>query len=652
MKKLIAALLLWSFSASAGLPPTTIQGQSDATPKTKFSFQTPYYQSTDLGGIKTLIETGSTNVLQDPGVEATTIKWKPYNDTDASDLTKPGGASPMANITGAVITCNQDKTLPISGTASLLITKSAANDQGMGCSLNFSIDRAMQGKVITVSFDYEMVTGTYDAGSDTTDPDLGVYLYGPSDATPLVIQPAPYKLLGVPLGSTVQHFQTTFQTATTGVNYTLGFHEIKTGTVSYGVRVDNFVVSPVVRLYGSPVTDWVSYTPPTAGLGTVSFTEAFYARVGDSIYLKGRVSLGTTTATTASIGFPSGLSVDVAKEASTSVVGGTVTNHSAATVFSPLVAGNDTAIYFGNVTAPGGLGKIGGTTLGSSGNAVGYAVGPIPITGWSSSVQMSNDADTRVVAARVTLSTDPAVTINTPIPFNATVFDTHGAVTLGASFKFTCPVPGYYEVKINGGSGSSFQWRIWKNGSVIDNFGINDTATARGSGTTLVQCNAGDYLDIRPDGTVTLTGGSSVNWATFQKLSGPSAIAASESVNASYYLSANSAATHIPFDTKIYDSHNAVTTGASFVFTAPVAGVYSVSYNMLGGGTGSIQLIKNAATYNLMGGVLATTTSAATTVKLLAGDTIYLSNANSVTITGGTPSAGNGAVISITRVGN
>jgi hypothetical protein len=63
IKKLASILLLWSFAANAGLPPTTIQGQSDTAPKTKFSFQVPFSQFTDLGGIKALIETGNTNGL-------------------------------------------------------------------------------------------------------------------------------------------------------------------------------------------------------------------------------------------------------------------------------------------------------------------------------------------------------------------------------------------------------------------------------------------------------------------------------------------------------------------------------------------------------------------------------------------------------------
>ncbi|MBL0233166.1 MAG: hypothetical protein IPQ08_05835 [Chitinophagaceae bacterium] len=74
MRKLIALLLI-SSQAFAGLPPTTIQGQSDSSAKTKFGFQVPHNQSTDLGGIKALIETGNTNILKNPGFEGGSTGW-------------------------------------------------------------------------------------------------------------------------------------------------------------------------------------------------------------------------------------------------------------------------------------------------------------------------------------------------------------------------------------------------------------------------------------------------------------------------------------------------------------------------------------------------------------------------------------------------
>lgn len=63
-------LIISTFNTYAGLPPTTLSGQSASTQPTTFNFKTPYNQSTSLGGINSLIETGSENMLVNPGFEA------------------------------------------------------------------------------------------------------------------------------------------------------------------------------------------------------------------------------------------------------------------------------------------------------------------------------------------------------------------------------------------------------------------------------------------------------------------------------------------------------------------------------------------------------------------------------------------------------
>ena len=88
MFKQLIALLLISTQAFAGLPPTSVKGQSDATSKVNFNFQAPHNQFTNLGGIKTLIETGNTNILPDPGFEGTPSGW-----------TFSGGATATTNST-------------------------------------------------------------------------------------------------------------------------------------------------------------------------------------------------------------------------------------------------------------------------------------------------------------------------------------------------------------------------------------------------------------------------------------------------------------------------------------------------------------------------------------------------------------------------
>jgi hypothetical protein len=145
---------------------------------------------------------------------------------------------------------------------------------------------------------------------------------------------------------------------------------------------------------------------------------------------------------------------------------------------------------------------------------------------------------------------------------------------------------------------------VYKNGSLL--YGLNTDATivgysnvSFGSGTRIVQLNAGEYIDIRNNvgaPSVTFSGGQ----FEIQRLSGPSAIAASETVAAVYKTASgqsipNSAFTVLDYTTKEIDTHGAVTTGASWKFTAPISGTYCVSakilFNSAASSTGGSYLI-------------------------------------------------------------
>lgn len=98
-----------------------------------------------------------------------------------------------------------------------------------------------------------------------------------------------------------------------------------------------------------------------------------------------------------------------------------------------------------------------------------------------------------------------------PFNFDAKEFDTHGAVTTGASWRFTAPVPGTYEVSlIPTISSGSAQIYAYKNGVSYKNIGtIQDTAQDVNMGVTFpIQLNKNDYFDIRPGSSTTIGGGA------------------------------------------------------------------------------------------------------------------------------------------------
>jgi len=73
MRLIKALIITWSFAVQAGLPPTTLSGQSSATKPTTFTFKAPYSQATQISGIESLIETGDENMLVDPGMESSGV---------------------------------------------------------------------------------------------------------------------------------------------------------------------------------------------------------------------------------------------------------------------------------------------------------------------------------------------------------------------------------------------------------------------------------------------------------------------------------------------------------------------------------------------------------------------------------------------------
>ena len=81
------------------------------------------------------------------------------------------GAAPVDGTGGSPsVTFTRSTTTPLRGIADFNFTKDAANRQGQGVATDITIDLADRAKVLTVTFDYEVLSGTY------ADGDLTVYL--------------------------------------------------------------------------------------------------------------------------------------------------------------------------------------------------------------------------------------------------------------------------------------------------------------------------------------------------------------------------------------------------------------------------------------------------------------------------------------------
>jgi hypothetical protein len=186
---------------------------------------------------------------------------------------------------------------------------------------------------------------------------------------------------------------------------------------------------------------------------------------------------------------------------------------------------------------------------------------------------------------------------NTKVVFNTILFDSNGAFDKTTNYRYTIPVSGYYSIfgsipTTAPASATTLNVFLYKNGSQSkQTFIYMPTGIVTACNYNFQDSyNAGDYIEIYVLASQAFTiytgsavyGGAQLN---IHKLSGPAVIAATETIGARYTNTTGSAVanteTVLDFPTKDYDSHSAVTTGASFKFTAPISGLYEVSVNCL-----------------------------------------------------------------------
>lgn len=534
-----------------------------------------------LGSTTGGINYASTNASAETGISP----WAAYADAAGTTPVDGTGGSPVLTIT-------QNGSNPLRGSFDFLITKDANSRQGNGISFDFTIDRADISKPINILFDYKASTNfVFGSASDIT-----VWLYDRDTST--LIQPN-----GTTLDGSGKH-RATFQTNAVSRNYRLAFHVSTVNATAWTFEYDNVKITPDFALPGVPVTDWITFTPTGTWVSNTTYTGR-YRRVGDTMELDVALTLtGAPTSTPLIINLPPGFTIDQAK----TTAGGTdkplglvlIIDASAGDEYAGLVRYN-TATTFGPRVGNAGSTSLKGDPI-TQVLPMTFAVSDtinvtasFPIIGWSSNLSMSTDTDTRVVAARVNHTAGQSIPsgTDTAVAFNTTTFDTHGAYNTGTGV-YTVPVAGIYEVSaLIDFSANATGVRLvgfYRNGSLVA-YGERKNGVSGGEstychGNTSFLCNVGDTLSVTATQTSgsTLTSGAdgvAYNHAEFKRLSGPSIIAASEAIVASYYALTNSGAPSsgtpddIKFPTKLVDTHGAYNTTTG-IFTVPASGIYEV----------------------------------------------------------------------------
>lgn len=290
-----------------------------ATPTTPSAGLKKFYAKTD-GKIYTLndlgeeVEVGSgggsgggKNYFENPEFETNIDGVTTYDDGGA--YVDGTGGSPSA------FTVSHNTTTPLAGDGDLQISKSAADGSGEGTTLTtVAIHRADRGENLIIQFEWDGTAANY------VDGDLSLKAF--STGTDNVILPV-YPIAGLnddgslPKQKTkiVAYIPTSSDTDSL-VRVSLHCETDNASASAYDVYVDSFKTGPDMVVPGAIITNWQSYSPSMAGLGTGSTSSrtAYYRRVGSNIEIYFdwvKDGSGGSGATVVTFELPTGLTADL-----------------------------------------------------------------------------------------------------------------------------------------------------------------------------------------------------------------------------------------------------------------------------------------------------------------------------------------------------
>lgn len=558
----------------------------------------------------------------------------------------------------------------------------------------FTIDAQDRAQVLTFGFHYQLTSSASNVNfSGTSSNTFIVSIYAVDGSNAGWIQPAGVYSMTQSSGA---GFATgTFQTYSDTTQYRFAILCFNNPTTtSATIKFDDFSVGPTVVVNGTPVTDWVDRGTMTIGAvsappskGTTSIDKVLMRRVGDSaqfLYNYAQTGAGASAGTGDYLfSLPAGMSIDTSKiqlvsggfarSGNTRIGSGTVSVTTSGTV------GNVDVYPYSStqvILYVSGAQDTAGTVSSAVDEPVGSGVFPttttassykftftVPIAGWSSNVQISSDTDTRVISFSGSQSSQAVTAIVTDIAFTTSI-DKTGSWN---GTQFVVPVAGDYLVSAAAVTSVSATLRVFVDGSSYLNGYIGASSSAGGNaagGSTLVTgLRAGQLISVRSSATCTITVG---NLGIF-RLSGPSVVAASETVAMTYTGTATGTLTTggtnflATVPTKVFDTHNAYASG---LYTVPVSGKYQVYAQLhiiatyVGGITTTRCEIRQAgsASTSISGqigwpsGASANPTRPNTSIILncIAGDTIAVYGGSD----GSSLSYGAQCSVSIVRVGN
>lgn len=491
----------------------------------------------------------------------------------------------------------------LAGSFSGSLVSSAATTQGnMLATQSYAIDAEDQAKVLTFKFYYNVPSGVANANfSGTSSNSFGIAIYDVTNSSFL----SSTANFGMTQGSGSGYVTGTCQTNSNTANLRFLIYNANPTLGAITLNVDDFFLGPQTAPLGAVMTDPITYsvtigavtTAPTKG--TVAVDQASWAREGKFMVLTynyRQTAAGSVGSGTYLFPLPVGYSIDTNY---TTADGGTYNvmgvsgsgmfsdNVTVQAIVNPQVY-NSTNLF---LVEPSGqtVGSGSGATMASTAFKFSFQA-RVPIAGWSSNVQMSSDTDTRVVAfigsASAVGISNASITQFTTITASQ---DTAGGYSTNA---YKVPVSGFYDLNLicnsassSGGGNLVTYYQVNSAGWIkLTSANYSSAVEMNPAATELVKLNAGDSVIVGAQQST--FGGSfsvSVYWSMCRR-SGPAAIAATESVNASYN---NQTGQSIPNSvsgsdaiitgwTKEFDSHNAFN-ATSGIYTCPISGKYEIN---------------------------------------------------------------------------
>lgn len=380
------------------------------------------------GAASTSIITGDSSSF-----EGSVGSWVTYADAAGTQPVDGTGGSP--NVTFTRITSGV-----LNGTGSGRLTKDAANRQGQGASLTVAVPLYLRGLPSMIQFSVNGSAG-FDFGTafDSADPsDVTVYLYDVTNSK--LLQPFPYTIMSNGIA------QCMVQIPSDCASIRAILHVTTTSTTAWTLDIDDVTLSAALNESVKADSDLQPYTPTYTGFGTVTNSNMFFKKMGDSYWIEGSFTAGTTTAVEARISLPlgsvsTGSSIIPVIRRNGSFAVSVNTAQEGTVLIEPSVSYMTFGIANGGAAEP--LTKRNGSTVASSGNKVSiFAI--IPIQGFTSGNVTAASANLNAPVVFQAYKNGGAISANTTIPtWTGTNKDTVGAFN-ATTGVYTVRVPGDY----------------------------------------------------------------------------------------------------------------------------------------------------------------------------------------------------------------